>query len=56
LLGRHRRILHDTIEDADTAAKELTERFVEGIFGLVLEVTVDKRLNKFKHTLLQALS
>ena len=37
-------ILHDTIEDTETTAKELTTLFGERVCGFVLEVTDDKSL------------
>ena len=37
-------ILHDTIEDTETTAEELTERFGEAICNVVLEVSDDKSL------------
>lgn len=46
-------ILHDTIEDTDTTAEELTERFGERVCGLVLEVTDDKDLEKLERKRLQ---
>lgn len=46
-------ILHDTIEDTDTTAEELTERFGKRICGLVLEVTDDKKLDKLERKRLQ---
>jgi guanosine-3',5'-bis(diphosphate) 3'-pyrophosphohydrolase len=39
-------ILHDTIEDTETTAEELTEIFGEKVCGYVLEVTDDKDLSK----------
>ena len=39
-------ILHDTIEDTETTAQELDERFGERVRRLVEEVTDDKRLPK----------
>jgi guanosine-3',5'-bis(diphosphate) 3'-pyrophosphohydrolase len=39
-------ILHDTVEDTETTAEELTERFGETVCGYVLEVTDDKSLPK----------
>ena len=46
-------ILHDTIEDTQTTAEELTERFGERVCGLVLEVTDDKSLEKLERKRLQ---
>ncbi|AOL24498.1 guanosine-3',5'-bis(diphosphate) 3'-pyrophosphohydrolase [Erythrobacter litoralis] len=46
-------ILHDTIEDTDTTADELAERFGERVCGLVLEVTDDKSLPKLERKRLQ---
>lgn len=48
-------ILHDTIEDTDTTAEELTERFGARVCGLVLEVTDDKSLPKLERKRLQVL-
>lgn len=48
-------ILHDTIEDTDTTADELAERFSERVCGLVLEVTDDKSLPKLERKRLQVL-
>ncbi len=48
-------ILHDTIEDTNTTAEELTERFGERVCGLVLEVTDDKSLDKLERKRLQVL-
>lgn len=39
-------ILHDVIEDTETSAAELRERFGEEVTSLVLEVTDDKSLGK----------
>lgn len=39
-------LLHDTIEDTETNAHEITQRFGERVSGFVLEVTDDKRLPK----------
>jgi guanosine-3',5'-bis(diphosphate) 3'-pyrophosphohydrolase len=39
-------ILHDTVEDTETTAQELTELFGEKVCGYVLEVTDDKSLPK----------
>jgi guanosine-3',5'-bis(diphosphate) 3'-pyrophosphohydrolase len=46
-------ILHDTIEDTDTTADELSEHFGERVCGLVLEVTDDKSLDKLERKRLQ---
>lgn len=48
-------ILHDTIEDTQTTAEELTERFGERVCGLVLEVTDDKSLEKLERKRLQVI-
>jgi guanosine-3',5'-bis(diphosphate) 3'-pyrophosphohydrolase len=37
-------VLHDTIEDTETTANELLERFGEEVTSIVLEVTDDKAL------------
>jgi len=39
-------LLHDTIEDTQTTAKELISIFGETVTGIVLEVTDDKTLDK----------
>ena len=39
-------VLHDAIEDTDTAPEELRERFGEDVTALVLEATDDKTLPK----------
>ena len=39
-------ILHDTIEDTDTAPDEIKTQFGEDVLALVLEVTDDKNLPK----------
>jgi GTP diphosphokinase / guanosine-3',5'-bis(diphosphate) 3'-diphosphatase len=39
-------LLHDTIEDTATTARELAEVFGEDVAGIVLEVTDDKSLPK----------
>jgi guanosine-3',5'-bis(diphosphate) 3'-pyrophosphohydrolase len=39
-------ILHDTVEDTETTAEELTELFGENVASMVLEVTDDKTLPK----------
>lgn len=46
-------ILHDTIEDTETTAEELTERFGARVCSMVLEVTDDKSLPKAERKLLQ---
>lgn len=46
-------ILHDTIEDTETTAQELNERFGERVCALVLEVTDDKTLGKIERKRLQ---
>ncbi len=46
-------LLHDTIEDTDTSAEELEERFGRRVRGIVEEVTDDKRLRKEKRKRLQ---
>ena len=48
-------ILHDTIEDTQTTAEELTECFGERVCGLVLEVTDDKSLEKLERKRLQVI-
>lgn len=48
-------ILHDTIEDTNTTAEELTERFGARVCNLVLEVTDDKSLDKLERKRLQVL-
>ncbi len=39
-------LLHDTVEDTDTTAEELTAAFGERVCKIVLEVTDDKKLPK----------
>lgn len=39
-------MLHDTVEDTDTTAKELTDIFGDKVTSIVLEVTDDKSLEK----------
>ena len=39
-------ILHDTIEDTETTAEEISALFGDNVLQLVLEVTDDKRLKK----------
>lgn len=46
-------ILHDTLEDTETTAEELTELFGEKVCSIVLEVTDDKSLPKHEQKLLQ---
>ncbi len=46
-------ILHDTVEDTDTSAEELTKVFGETVCGYVLEVTDDKSLPKATRKLKQ---
>jgi guanosine-3',5'-bis(diphosphate) 3'-pyrophosphohydrolase len=46
-------VLHDTIEDTETTAEELTELFGETVCGYVLEVTDDKSLPKEERKLKQ---
>lgn len=46
-------ILHDTIEDTETTAGELAERFGGEVCALVLELTDDKRLPKAERKRLQ---
>jgi guanosine-3',5'-bis(diphosphate) 3'-pyrophosphohydrolase len=46
-------LLHDTIEDTDTTADELTAEFGAGIAEIVLEVTDDKSLPKQERKRLQ---
>ncbi len=46
-------ILHDTIEDTETTAEELTELFGERVCSIVLEVTDDKSLPKAERKLKQ---
>ena len=46
-------ILHDTIEDTDTTAEELTARFGADVASLVLEVTDDEHLSKHARKELQ---
>jgi GTP diphosphokinase / guanosine-3',5'-bis(diphosphate) 3'-diphosphatase len=46
-------LLHDTIEDTDTTADELTSEFGAGIAEIVLEVTDDKSLPKQERKRLQ---
>jgi GTP diphosphokinase / guanosine-3',5'-bis(diphosphate) 3'-diphosphatase len=46
-------VLHDTVEDTETTAEELTNLFGEKVCGIVLEVTDDKSLPKHERKLLQ---
>jgi GTP diphosphokinase / guanosine-3',5'-bis(diphosphate) 3'-diphosphatase len=46
-------ILHDTVEDTETTAEELTNLFGEKVCRIVLEVTDDKLLPKDERKLLQ---
>ncbi len=46
-------LLHDTLEDTATTAKELTAIFGPQVTAIVLEVTDDKSLNKDVRKLLQ---
>jgi (p)ppGpp synthase/HD superfamily hydrolase len=46
-------LLHDTIEDTDTTARELEERFGSDVTSLVLEATDDKSLPKETRKALQ---
>ena len=46
-------ILHDTIEDTETTADELRDRFGEHVMAVVLEVTDDKTLRKEERKALQ---
>ena len=46
-------ILHDTVEDTETTAEELTELFGENVCSMVLEVTDDKSLPKERRKELQ---
>ncbi len=46
-------ILHDTVEDTETTAEELTELFGATVCGYVLEVTDDKSLPKEERKLKQ---
>ncbi len=48
-------LLHDTIEDTDTTASELRDRFGERIAAIVLEFTDDKTLPKAERKELQVL-
>ena len=46
-------VLHDTVEDTETTAEELTELFGENVCRMVLEVTDDKSLPKQRRKELQ---
>lgn len=46
-------LLHDTVEDTDTTADELTQAFGAEICGVVLEVTDDRSLPKAERKRLQ---
>jgi guanosine-3',5'-bis(diphosphate) 3'-pyrophosphohydrolase len=46
-------LLHDTIEDTETTADELTSAFGSAICNIVLEVTDDKNLDKAERKRLQ---
>ena len=46
-------LLHDTIEDTETTADEIAERFGAAVRDVVLEVTDDKRLPKEERKRLQ---
>ena len=46
-------LLHDTVEDTDTTADELTREFGTAISGVVLEVTDDRSLLKAERKRLQ---
>jgi guanosine-3',5'-bis(diphosphate) 3'-pyrophosphohydrolase len=46
-------VLHDTVEDTGTTAKELTELFGANVCSMVLEVTDDKSLPKAERKLKQ---
>lgn len=46
-------VLHDTIEDTETSAEEITEIFGKKVCGYVLEVTDDKNLPKQERKQLQ---
>jgi len=46
-------VLHDTVEDTETTAEELTELFGATVCGYVLEVTDDKSLPKEERKLKQ---
>jgi guanosine-3',5'-bis(diphosphate) 3'-pyrophosphohydrolase len=46
-------VLHDTIEDTETSAEELRDRFGDEVAGVVLEVTDDTSLPKARRKDLQ---
>lgn len=46
-------LLHDTIEDTETTAEELTQAFGKNVASIVLEVTDDKSLPKAERKLQQ---
>lgn len=46
-------LLHDTIEDTETTAEELTKAFGKNVASIVLEVTDDKALPKAERKLQQ---
>lgn len=46
-------ILHDTLEDTDTAPEEIIENFGSSVYNYVLEVTDDKSLPKNERKRLQ---
>ncbi|NUM82285.1 HD domain-containing protein [bacterium] len=46
-------LLHDTIEDTETAPEEIESLFGEDVLDVVLEVTDDKRLPKMERKRLQ---
>jgi guanosine-3',5'-bis(diphosphate) 3'-pyrophosphohydrolase len=46
-------VLHDTLEDTDTTAEELEERFGSEVLALVREMTDDERLPKAERKRLQ---
>jgi len=48
-------VLHDTLEDTDATAAEITQRFGEEVCAVVLEVTDDKSLPKEERKRLQVL-
>jgi GTP diphosphokinase / guanosine-3',5'-bis(diphosphate) 3'-diphosphatase len=48
-------LLHDVIEDTETAPKEISSRFGDEVLSMVLEVTDDKMLPKSKRKELQVL-
>jgi len=49
-------LLHDTIEDTETSAQDVSDRFGERVCQLVLEVTDDKSLPKAGRKRLQVLN